>query len=98
MKKAERSSTLVTRSKHQERGSVLSGRLIGISGFLPSTYQLGHMYDKNSKKDWVSAGATATVGASLAATFSVLQGRDPLVALVILVFAVAVALVIDHFW
>ena len=56
------------------------------------------MYDKNSKKDWVSAGVTATVGASLAATISVSQGRDPLVAFVILVFAVAVALVIDHYW
>jgi hypothetical protein len=56
------------------------------------------MYDKNSKKDWVSAGVTATVGASLAATISVSQGRDPLVAFVILVFAVAAALIIDHYW
>ena len=66
--------------------------------FLRSIHQSGNMYDKNSKKDWVSAGVTATVGASLAATISVSQGRDPLVAFVILVFAVAAALVIDHYW
>jgi hypothetical protein len=89
---------LITRLTDSIGDSALSGRLIGISGFLPSTYQLGTMYDKNSKKDWVTAGVTATVGASLAATISVSQGRDPLVALVILVFAVAVALVIDHYF
>jgi hypothetical protein len=56
------------------------------------------MYDRNSNKDWVSAAVTATIGASLAATISVAQGRDPLVALVILVFAVVVALLLDRYF
>lgn len=61
------------------------------------TEQPNVMYNKDSNKDWVSTVATAVIGASLAATFSVNQGRDPIVALFILIFAVASTLIIDRY-
>ncbi len=55
------------------------------------------MYNKNSQKDWLTASITAAVGAGIPAYIAVSQGQHPLVALVILAFAVGTALLIDHY-
>lgn len=55
------------------------------------------MYDKNTKKDWISAALTAALGAGVATSFAVGQGQNPLLALGITAFAVAAALLIDHY-
>ncbi len=55
------------------------------------------MYDKNSKKDWLTASVTAGLGAGAVTTFAVSQGQHPLMALGITGFAVAAALLIDHY-
>ncbi|MGG6294500.1 hypothetical protein ACQ4M4_08755 [Leptolyngbya sp. AN02str] len=55
------------------------------------------MYDKNTKKDWLGAVITASLGAGAVTTFAISQGQHPLMALGITAFAVSAALVIDHF-
>jgi hypothetical protein len=55
------------------------------------------MFNQNSKKDWVSAAITASLGAGAVTTFAISQGQHPLLALGITGFAVAAALVIDHY-
>lgn len=55
------------------------------------------MYNKNSKKDWLSAAVTAGLGAGVVTSFAVSQGQHPLLALGITGFAVLAALVIDHY-
>lgn len=52
------------------------------------------MYNQNSNRDWVGAAVMSMVGASLAASFSVSQGRDPLVCLVIVLLAIPTALIL----
>lgn len=52
---------------------------------------------KNSKKDWLSAGITATLGAGVVTSFAISQGQHPLLAFGITAFAVAAALIIDHY-
>lgn len=56
------------------------------------------MYNKNTKKDWLTASVTAGVGAGVPAYIAVLQGQNPLIALGITGLAVVLALVIDHYW
>lgn len=56
------------------------------------------MYDKNTKKDWLTASVTAGVGAGIPAYFAVTQGQNPLIALGITSLAILLALVIDHYW
>jgi hypothetical protein len=56
------------------------------------------MYNKDAKKDWLTASVTAGIGAGVPAYIAVLNGQNPLVALGITGLAVALALVIDHFW
>lgn len=56
------------------------------------------MYNKNTKKDWLTASVTAGMGAGIPAYFAVTQGQNPLIALTITGLAIALALVIDHFW
>ncbi len=55
------------------------------------------MFNQNSKKDWVSAALTASLGAGAVTTFAISQGQNPLVALGITGFAVVSALIIDHY-
>jgi energy-converting hydrogenase Eha subunit G len=55
------------------------------------------MYNKNSKKDWLTAAVTAGLGAGIVTTVAVSQGQNVLVALAITGFAVGVALILDHF-
>jgi hypothetical protein len=55
------------------------------------------MYDKNSKKDWLGAAVTAALGAGAVTSFTISQGQHPAMALGITGFAVAAALVIDHY-
>lgn len=55
------------------------------------------MYDKNSKKDWVSAAVTAGLGAGVVTSFAVSQGQNPLLALGITGFAIAATLLLDHY-
>jgi hypothetical protein len=55
------------------------------------------MYNKNSQKDWLTAGLTAALGAGVATTFAVSQGQNPLIGLGITIFAAAAALIIDYF-
>jgi hypothetical protein len=55
------------------------------------------MYDKNSGKDWTSAAVTAALGAGIVTSFAVSQGQHPLLALAITGFAVAAALLVDHY-
>lgn len=55
------------------------------------------MYDNNTRKDWVAAAVTAGIGAGIPATFAVSQGQNPLIALMLTGFAIATALVIDHY-
>jgi len=55
------------------------------------------MYDKNTKKDWLSAALTATLGAGAVTTFDISQGQHPAIALSITAFAVLAALLIDHY-
>lgn len=55
------------------------------------------MYNKNSGKDWLTAGLTAAMGAGIITTLAVSQGQNPFVALGITAFATMTALVIDHF-
>ncbi|MBD1911126.1 MULTISPECIES: hypothetical protein [unclassified Leptolyngbya] len=52
---------------------------------------------KNTRKDWVSAALTASLGAGIATTFAVSQGQNPLIAIGITAFATVAALVIDHY-
>jgi hypothetical protein len=54
------------------------------------------MYN-NSKKDWLSAAVTAALGAGIVTSFAVNQGQPPMLAFGITGFAVAVALLIDHY-
>jgi hypothetical protein len=54
------------------------------------------MYGKHSKKDWLTAGLTAALGAGIATSFAVSQGQNPFVGLGITVFAAAAALLIDQ--
>ncbi|MCU0525681.1 MAG: hypothetical protein MUF72_12745 [Elainella sp. Prado103] len=56
------------------------------------------MYNKDTKKDWLVASVTAGIGAGIPAYIAVLQGQNPLIAIAITGLAVALALVIDHFW
>lgn len=56
------------------------------------------MYNKDAKKDWLVAAVTAGIGAGVPAYIAVLQGQNPLIALTITGFAIALALVIDHYW
>jgi hypothetical protein len=58
---------------------------------------LTNMYDQKPKKDWASAAVTAALGAGVVTTFAVSQGQHPLMALGITAFAVAAALVVDHY-
>ncbi|MCU0570430.1 MAG: hypothetical protein MUF49_28140 [Oculatellaceae cyanobacterium Prado106] len=53
---------------------------------------------KHTKKDWLSAGITATLGAGAVTSFAISQGQHPLMAFSITAFAVTAALMIDHFW
>jgi hypothetical protein len=55
------------------------------------------MQDKNSRKDWLSAVITASLGAGVVASFAINQGQHPAIALVIMGFAVVTALLIDHY-
>ena len=56
------------------------------------------MYNKDSKKDWLAASVTAGIGAGIPAYIAVLNGQNPLIALTITGLAIALALVIDHYW
>lgn len=56
------------------------------------------MYDKRSNKDWITAAITAALGAGVVTSFAISQGQHPLLALGITGFAVAAALIVDHFW
>ena len=55
------------------------------------------MYDKNSKKDWVGSAVTAGLGAGIVTSFAIGPGQHPLLALGITVFAILLALLIDHY-
>lgn len=55
------------------------------------------MYDKNSRKDWLGALVTAGLGAGIVTSFAVSQGQNPLLALGITAFAIAAAVIIDHY-
>jgi hypothetical protein len=55
------------------------------------------MYDKDSKKDWLSATITATLGAGAVTSFAISRGQHPLLAFGITAFAVTAALMIDHY-
>ncbi len=45
------------------------------------------MYNKNTNKDLISAGITASLGAGVVTSFAVSQGQNPLLALAITVIA-----------
>jgi hypothetical protein len=55
------------------------------------------MYNKKSKKDWLTAVVTAGLGAGVVTSFAISQGQHPLLAFGITAFAVAATLVIDQF-
>jgi energy-converting hydrogenase Eha subunit G len=57
-----------------------------------------NMYNKNAKKDWLTASVTAGIGAGIPAYVAVAQGQNPLLALGITGLAVVTALIIDHYW
>ncbi len=54
------------------------------------------MYNKNSQKDWLTAGLTAALGAGVVTTFAVSRGQNPLIGLGITAFAAIAALIIDQ--
>ena len=52
---------------------------------------------KNSNKDWVNSVVTAGLGAGVVTSFAIGQGQHPLLAFGITVFAILLALLIDHY-
>ena len=55
------------------------------------------MYNKNTDKDFVSAAATAALGAGIVTSFAVGQGQNPLIALGITVFAALCGVICHKF-
>ncbi len=53
------------------------------------------MYKKNSNTDLLGSAVTAALGAGIVTSFAVSQGQNPLIALGITGFAVAIALMYD---
>jgi hypothetical protein len=54
------------------------------------------MYDKTPKKDWLTAGITAALGAGVVTTFAISRGQHPALALGITAFATIAALVVEQ--
>lgn len=50
------------------------------------------MYNKDSRKDWITAAITAALGAGIVTSFAVSQGQHPLLALGITGLATVAAL------
>jgi hypothetical protein len=55
------------------------------------------MYHKDSKKDWLGATVTATLGAGAVTSFAISRGQHPLLAFGITAFSVIATLMIDHY-
>lgn len=73
-------------------------RLRRCGSYAISTFStLPSMYNKNSKKDWLTSVVTAGLGAGIVTSFAISQGQHPLLALSITAFAIVGALVIDHY-
>lgn len=53
------------------------------------------MYNRNSNTDLLGAAVTAALGAGIVTSFAVSQGQNPLIALGITGFSVAIALLYD---
>jgi hypothetical protein len=54
------------------------------------------MYDKHSKKDWMTGAIAAAVGAGVVTSFAISRGQHPLMAFGITAFATGAALLIDR--
>jgi hypothetical protein len=55
------------------------------------------MYNRNSKRDLLTAGVTAALGAGVVTSFAVSRGQHPLIALAITGLAVLVALGSEYY-
>ncbi len=53
------------------------------------------MFNK-SDRDWTSRAMSASVGAGIAASFSIAKGQPPLVTLAVILFATTAALALDE--
>ena len=49
-----------------------------------------------SDRDWTSRALSASVGAGIAASFSIVNGQPPIVTLAVILFATTVALALDE--
>lgn len=53
------------------------------------------MFNK-SNREWTGRAMSASVGAAIAASFSIMNGQPPLVTLMVIAFATVAALVLDE--
>ena len=52
---------------------------------------------EESKKDWLSALLTASLGAGIITSFAVSQGQNPLIGIGITAFAATAAVILDRY-